>query len=450
MKNGQSKPRILVVDDAADTLEVLERNLVSRGFAVTTAHSVAEATRLLDLAPVELVITDYKMPQVDGLDLVQYVKDSFSNIEIIMITGYPSIGGAVRAVKLGACDYLEKPFTDEELFGAVDRAFERLMERRAANDVADRSLSRPSGLIGESPAMKNVFKAIDRAASTVANIVISGESGTGKELVARAIHYQSSRAASSFVPVNCGGIPEGLIESELFGHVPGAFTGASRARTGFFEAADGGTLFLDEISETSPNMQVKLLRVLQDKEICKVGDTRPRRVDVRILAATNKNLERLVRKGVFREDLYFRLSVVTIQVPPLRERANDVVLLANALAQKYARILDRSAVSFSESAVRLLKNYDWPGNVRELENVIQSVMIMNDNDAVEATDLPAMMKANLPRADNLSRSLASVELEHIRNVLAHVGGNKSRAAQILGIDRKTLRQKLQSSQESES
>jgi DNA-binding NtrC family response regulator len=438
-----------VVDDATDTLEVLERNLVSRGFAVTTAHSVAEATRLLDLAPVELVITDYKMPQVDGLDLVQYVKDNFTDIEVIMITGYPSIGGAVRAVKLGACDYLEKPFTDEELFGAVDRAFERLTERRAANDEADRTLSRPSGLIGESPVMKNVFKAIDRAASTVANIVISGESGTGKELVARAIHYQSSRAASSFVPVNCGGIPEGLIESELFGHVPGAFTGASRARTGFFEAADGGTLFLDEISETSPNMQVKLLRVLQDKEIRKVGDTRPRRVDVRILAATNKNLERLVRKGAFREDLYFRLSVVTIQVPPLRERASDVILLANALAQKYARILDRSTVSFSEGAVRLLKNYDWPGNVRELENVIQSAMIMNDSDAIEAADLPAMMKANLPRADNLSRSLASVEVEHIRNVLAHVGGNKSRAAQILGIDRKTLRQKLQSSKEFE-
>jgi transcriptional regulator with PAS, ATPase and Fis domain len=246
------------------------------------------------------------------------------------------------------------------------------------------------------------------------------------------------------VPVNCGGIPEGLLESELFGHVKGAFTGATKLRTGFFQAADGGTLFLDEISETSPGMQVKLLRVLQDKEICLVGDNRPRRVDVRILAATNKNLENLVRKGVFREDLFFRLSVVTIAVPPLRERDNDVVLLANAFARKYARVLDREPVKFSENAERILKNYSWPGNVRELENVVQSVMIMSDRETVEASDLPSLMKAEPPRTNNILRPLAEVELEHIRDVLSHVGGNKTQAAQILGIDRKTLRQKLES------
>jgi DNA-binding NtrC family response regulator len=449
MENRPDQPRIMVVDDAPETLEVLERNLSSRGYSVTKAHSVGEATRLLGISSFDLIITDYKMPQVDGLDLVQYVSDNFGDTEIMMITGYPSIGGAVRAVKLGASDYLEKPFTDEELFAAVERALERLKDRLVTTRGVSQRLSEPYGLVGNSTAMNDVFRAIDRAASTMATIVISGESGTGKELVARAIHYQSDRAAAPFVAVNCGGIPEGLLESELFGHVKGAFTGATKLRSGFFQAADGGTLFLDEISETSPGMQVKLLRVLQDKEIIMVGDNRPRKVDVRILAATNKNLANLVRKNAFREDLYFRLSVVTIPVPPLRDRENDIVLLANTFVQKYALALDRKPVRFSDSAVRILKNYNWPGNVRELENVVQSVMIMSDRDELEASDLPSLMKAGLPRSNNIMRPLAEVELEHIRDVLNHVGGNKSQAAQILGIDRKTLRQKLQSSQDSE-
>jgi DNA-binding NtrC family response regulator len=444
MVSRSDKPRILVVDDATDTLEVLDRNLSSRGYTVIKAHSVGEATHILGKTNIELVITDYKMPQVDGLDLVQYVNDNFADTEVIMITGYPSIGGAVKAVRLGASDYLEKPFTDDELFGAVERALERQKDRLVATREEVQRFSEPYGLIGESPAMNEVFRAIGRAASTMATIVITGESGTGKELVARAIHYQSDRAAAPFVPVNCGGIPEGLLESELFGHVKGAFTGATRLRTGFFQAADGGTLFLDEISETSSGMQVKLLRVLQDRQICLVGDNRPREVDVRILAATNKNLDKLVKKNVFREDLYFRLSVVTIHVPPLRDRDNDIVLLANAFARKYARVLDREPVTFSEGALRILKNYSWPGNVRELENVVHNVMIMSDRDQVEASDLPSLMKGELPRSSVVLRPLAEVELEHIRDVLNHVDGNKSQASQILGIDRKTLRQKLQS------
>ena len=449
MPSDPTKTRILVVDDSPDTLEVLQRNLTAQGYQVSTARSVSEATRRLETTPPDLVITDYKMPQVDGLDLVQFVRNNYRDVEVIMITGYPSIGGAVKAVQLGASDYLEKPFTDEELLGAVQRALGRLDERRAAAHPDIYRSSQPYALVGDSVAMLRVFRAIEKAATTTANAIITGESGTGKELVARAIHYRSTRAAQPFIPVNCGGIPEGLLESELFGHVKGAFTGAVRTRTGFFQAADGGTLFLDEISETSPGMQVKLLRVLQDKEICMVGDSRLHSVDVRILAATNKNLETLVRKNKFREDLFFRLSVITINVPPLRERENDIVLLANAFAHKYAAELDRRPVSFTDNAIRIMKSYSWPGNVRELENVVQRLMIMNDHEIIEAADFPSMMKTSLPREAGVNRTLAEVETEHIKNVLSGVDGNKTRAAEILGIDRKTLREKLKLSDDAE-
>ncbi len=446
MIKEDDRKHILVVDDAPDTLEVIERNLTANGYAVVTARSVGEATRVLENIPVDLVITDYKMPQVDGLDLVQHVRDRFKDVEVIMITGYPSIGGAVKAVRLGAFDYIQKPFTDDELLGVVERAFDRLSERLGSIPMSAIEADGAYGLLGNSDAMQQVYAAIEKAASTMASVVISGESGTGKELVARAIHYHSPRASYPFIPVNCGGIPEGLLESELFGHVRGAFTGAVKTRPGFFQAADGGTLFLDEISETSPGMQVKLLRVLQDREISMVGDSRSQQVDVRILAATNKNLEEQVRKDRFREDLYFRLSVITIDVPPLRSRNGDIMLLANSFALKYASDQDRPAMRFSENAARLLKGYSWPGNVRELENVVQRLTIMSDSEVIDAPDLPPLMKDALPQTFGLNRTLLEVEIEHIRNVLASVGGNKSQAAQILGIDRKTLREKLRISQ----
>jgi transcriptional regulator with PAS, ATPase and Fis domain len=276
----------------------------------------------------------------------------------------------------------------------------------------------------------------------VATVLITGESGTGKELVARAIHYRSDRASSPFVPVNCGGIPEGLLESELFGHVKGAFTGAAESRAGFFQTADGGTIFLDEISETSLSMQVKLLRVLQEKEVCMVGSSQTRRVDVRVIAATNKDLLGLVNKGVFREDLFYRLNVITIGIPPLRERGDDILLLTNYITKKYAAELGRPAIRFSERALQVLSQYQWPGNVRELENVIQRLVIMSEDELIEVPDLPSLMRFSALRAPGLKRTLAEVEAEHIRNVLASVGGNKTKAADILGIDRKTLREKL--------
>lgn len=435
---------VLIVDDAPDTLEVLDRNLTSKGYRVFSARSVSEATRILDLMPIDLVITDYKMPQVDGFDLVQYVNDNFKETEVMMITGYPSISGAIRAIQEGASDYLEKPFTEEELFKAVDQAFARLQERRAAHTRFDRTKVGVYGIIGESESMLKVFDAISKAASTSANALITGESGTGKELVARAIHYRSERASFPFIPVNCGGIPEGLLESELFGHVKGSFTGASSSRDGFFQAADRGTIFLDEISETSLRMQVKLLRVLQDKEVRVVGNPQPRKIDVRIVAATNKNLRNLIDRGLFREDLFYRLSIININVPPLRDRGNDVLLIARDFISKYSKELGQEYLEFSENALRVLKTYSWPGNVRELENLIQRLMVMTDHKVIKTPDLPSLMRASLPRRTDLFRTLEEVILEHIQNVLSGVGGNKSKAAEILGIDRKTLRQKIKS------
>jgi len=437
--------RILVVDDSADTLEVLQRNLRSKGYQVFTAPGVENAVRILEQTAVDLVITDLKMPKVSGLDLVRHVRENLKSTEVMMITGYPSIGGAVDAVKTGAEEYLAKPFTAEELFSAVGRALEKLRSRRAAQAPAYRTPAAPFGLVGESPAMQQVFSTITKVAATPATVLITGESGTGKELVARAIHYSSPRASAPFVPVSCGAIPEGLLESELFGHVKGAFTGASETRAGFLQTAEGGTIFLDEISSTALSTQVKLLRVLQEKEVYMVGSTRGRHVDIRILAATNKGLLSLVKKDAFREDLYFRLNVLTIDVPPLRDRGDDVFILTRHFAARFAPEMGRAAPRFSDQVLEVFRNYHWPGNVRELENVVQRLVVMNEGDVVEVPDLPSLMRFSGLRNASFDRTLAEVEAEYIRNVLAGVNGNRTRAAEILGIDRKTLREKLKSS-----
>jgi DNA-binding NtrC family response regulator len=447
MKSPPKRETILVVDDVPNTVEVLQRNLSSQGYTVLTAPGVAEALRVMEAAPVDLVITDFKMPKANGLDLVRHVRENLKDTEVIMITGYPSIEGAVTAVKIGAEEYLAKPFTDEELFAAVRRALSKLQARRRDARAAMHAVPASYGLIGESPPMRKVFRAIGKAAAASATVLISGESGTGKELVARAIHYGSRRSAASFVPVNCGSIPEGLLESELFGYVKGAFTGAAESRAGFFQAADGGTIFLDEISETSLNMQVKLLRVLEDRQVYMVGSSRPRTVDVRILASTNKDLPGLAKAGLFREDLFFRLNVVTIALPALRQRGDDILLLIHHFAEKFAKESGKPAPRLAEETVRVLKDgYHWPGNVRELENVIHSLVVMTDTDTIEVSDLPALMRFSVPSRPDLTRTLAEVEAEYVRNVLASVGGNRTKAAQILGIDRKTLREKLKANQ----
>ena len=443
MKETRKKEQILVVDDSPDTLELIKRNLESEGYRILTAPGAVQAIKILESVPVDLVITDLKMPEVDGLTLVRHIHENYKNTEVMMITGYPSIEGAVEAVKTGAEEYLTKPFTDEELFTAVQRS----LEKQRISKLTEKPLQPPPasrhGLIGDSKAMEKVLLAIEKAASSSATILITGESGTGKELVARAIHYMSPRASSPFVPINCGGIPESLLESELFGYMKGAFTGALETRAGFFQTAEGGTIFLDEISETSLSMQVKLLRVLQDKEIIMVGARQPQQVDIRIIAATNKDLMALVNKSEFREDLYYRLNVLTIDIPPLREREEDILLLVKHFTAKFAREMERPLPHFTEEALQVLKDYDWPGNVRELENIIQRLVIMTDGDTLGVPDLPSLMRFSALRGTSPKRTLAEVEAEHIRIVLASVGGNKTQAAKILGITRKTLRDKLQ-------
>ena len=442
MSSSSRKERILIVDDSANTLEVLRRNLITAGYQVFTAPGVSGAIEILEQTQLDMVITDLKMPKVSGLDLVRHIRENFKDTEVMMITGYPSIEGAVEAVKTGAEEFLAKPFTDAELLSAVQRVLGKARVRRSGRAKPHQAVPAHKGLIGSSKGMREVFIAIGKASSASATVLITGESGTGKELAARAIHYGSFRSSAPFVPVNCGGIPEGLLESELFGHVKGAFTGATESRAGFFHAADGGTIFLDEISDMSLAMQVKLLRVLQDKKVCMVGSNRTRQVDVRILAATNKDLHGLVKKGLFREDLFYRLNVITIVILPLRERGDDILLLAHHFLTQFAAESGKAMPRFSDEALQSLRSYNWPGNVRELENVIQRLVVMTDGDLIEVPDLPSLMRFSALRETGFTRTLTEVESEYITNVLASVDGNKTRAAEILGIDRKTLREKL--------
>jgi DNA-binding NtrC family response regulator len=431
-----------VVDDAPDTVEVLERNLSAQGYRVTTATNAGDAMRMIEQAAPDLVITDLKMPSVSGLDVVKYVRQNCRDTEVMMITGYASIEGAVEAVKSGAEEYLAKPFSEEELLESVERALDKLRRRRAMRRAPGEGAQERYGLLGTSPAMQQVYAAIAKASQTSDTVLITGESGTGKEMVARAIHYTKPHASAPFVPVNCAGIPEGLLESELFGHVKGAFTGAIESRAGFFQTAEGGTIFLDEVADTSRSMQAKLLRVLEHREIYMVGSTRPRHVDVRIVAATNRDLLSLVGKGLFREDLYYRLHVIGIDLPSLRERGDDVLLLSHHFAVRYAEELGRKVPEFSDGVLEAFSGYHWPGNVRELQNVIRRLLVMNESDRIDVADLPSLMRLSVPAPGGRARPLREVEAEYIRNVLAGVGGNKTRASQVLGIDRKTLRKKL--------
>ena len=439
-KTIRKKAKILVVDDSLPTLEILQRNLEGSGYEVLTGTHVEQAMDILQRHPVDLVLTDIKMPKISGLDLVKYVKENLRDTEIMIMTGYPSVRSAVEAVKDGAEEYLVKPFTDEELLSTVSSMLEKQANRRA---VEERPQTGSRNIIGNSQAMARVYRLVEKAAATNVNVLIRGESGTGKELVARAIHYDSSRASGPFVTVNCTAIPDSLLESELFGHVKGAFTGAQASRAGFFQMADKGTLFLDEIGDASLNMQGKLLRALQNKEIFMVGSSRVQKVDTRIIAATNADLNRLVQKGLFREDLYFRLNVVEIDLPPLHERSDDILPLVQFFLKKISRELNRAVPQFSDRVLQIFKSYRWQGNVRELENLIQRLVVLVEGNVIDVADLPERMRFQINWQQGLDRSLAEVEAEHIANVLRSVKGNKTRAARILGIDRKTLREKMQ-------
>ncbi len=433
---------ILLVDDSEDMLEVLRRNLSMKGYKTYAVTNVEDAIDILGSAPVDLVITDLKMPGVGGIELIKHVRANFRNIEVLVITGFPSIQGAVDAVKTGAEEYLVKSFTDEELFEAVERAFNKLNARKSNQVKQHFRKGSFHGIIGESEPIQKVFEAIRKVSSTNATVLLTGESGTGKELVARAIHYDGPRAAYPFVPVNCGSIPEDLIESELFGHLKGTFTGATETRGGFFHTADGGTIFLDEISNTSLAMQVKLLRVLQDQEVYMVGAKKSQTVDVRVIAATNVDLAEQVRQNHFREDLYYRLNVLSINIPPLRERGEDILLLTQYFVKKFAQEAGKPEPRFTDQAVQALQSCQWLGNVRELQNIIQRLVIMSEEPVIDVPDLPPSMRYSATREKGMRRKLEEIENDYILNVLTEVNDNKTRAAEILGIDRKTLREKL--------
>ncbi|MBT3388082.1 MAG: sigma-54-dependent Fis family transcriptional regulator [Desulfobacula sp.] len=437
------KEVILVVDDNSITCEVIQRNLEMSGFHVFTAQSVNDAIQILSKQNINLVITDYKMPKHSGLELIKYVRDHLKEISIIMLTGYGSINSAVSAIKEGADEYITKPFTDEELLDAVKTSLQKQKQKKIDPGLLYDDVWTRFGIMGQAQNMLEVYSKIEKACNNDAIVLISGENGTGKELVARAIHYNhKARSIYPFIPVNCPGIPAGLFESELFGHVKGAFTGAVEHRKGFFQAAEKGCLFLDEISELPFELQSKLLRVLQEKEICRVGETQTEKIDTRIIAATNKNLENLVKKDLFRQDLFFRLNVINIDIPPLRDRGNDILLLARHFVLKYAKELGITESIFTEKAITALKNYSWPGNVRELENLIHRSLIMNDKDIIDSVDFPDIMKFKVHYNPHLNLSLEDMSKKYIRDVVQQTGGNKTKALEILKIDRKTLLKKL--------
>ncbi|NJY62554.1 sigma-54-dependent Fis family transcriptional regulator [Salinimicrobium sp. CDJ15-81-2] len=436
------KENILIVDDDYDMLELLQRNLANQHYHTYKAASVIEAIDILKLSNIDLLITDLQMPGINGLELIKYVDEHFPKIPKLVITGYPSLDGAIDAMRSGALDYLVKPFTQDELKTAVEKSLLTVTPRKRATEKSA-NLEAYAGMIGTSEAFEEMVDIIERVKNNRATILIQGESGTGKELVARAIHYKGTFAGNPFIAVNCGAIPENLLEAELFGYVKGAFTGAGETRKGFFQAAAGGTIFLDEIGTAPANVQTSLLRVLQEKEVRMIGAQKSEKIQLRVIAATNSDLYRMIENGTFRKDLYYRLNVVNIRTAPLRERRGDILPLVENFIRKYVVEYHKPHTKISEKALQLLKRHSWPGNIRELENVVQRAVILSERE-IEVQHLPEEIKVPEPLAsgDNLIKPLKEVEKEHILKVLASVGNNKTKASEILQIDRKTLRQKL--------
>jgi DNA-binding NtrC family response regulator len=439
-----SPVRILVVDDDEITCNLLEEVLSKEGYRVQIALNGREAIEKGELQPYDVVLTDIRMLEVDGMEVLQAYKKKSPQTVIIMMTAFGSIETAIRAIKEGAYDYVSKPFKLDEIKLTIQRSLEqkRLVEENLHYRQELITKYKLENIVGRSPQMLQVYKTIARVAESRSTILISGESGTGKELIARAIHFNSPRASRPFVAVDCSSLAETLLESELFGHVRGAFTGAVAAKKGLFEEADSGTCFLDEIGDISLAMQAKLLRVLQEHEIKRVGGTETVKIDVRIVAATNKNLEELVAEKKFREDLFYRLNVVSLQIPPLRERPEDVPLLADHFLRKYAAQNNKPVCRISPDAMEFLIRYRWPGNVRELENVIERAATLSSSSLILFEDLPRRLQVEPAQVSLTSLPsripLSELEKLYIQKVLEETGGNKKRAAEILGVDRRTL------------
>lgn len=451
-------PKILVVDDETTIVDILKTYLKKGGFDVSVSHDGESALRRLQEELFDLLITDVRMPGMDGLSLLGKAKSIQSQLAVIVMTAYAEVDTAVEAMKNGAFDYITKPFKFDELMVTIERAlsYEKVM---AENQVLRKTLDTHyyfGTMVGESEAMLDIYRLIERVAKTNSTILIRGESGTGKELVAKAVHDCSPRAEGPFVTVNCTAMTETLLESELFGYMKGAFTGATANKKGLFEVADGGTIFLDEIGSIPSSMQMKLLRVLQEKELRRVGGTKNIPVNVRVLAATNEDLEGKIAAGSFREDLYYRLSVIPVVLPPLRERRKDIALLLNHFLARFKSENERS-VSITEEAEKLLIAYDWPGNVRELENMINRLATLCDNECIGLDDLPPTVLASRPESADgspppdytetktvpLKTHIRNMEQNYIAKMIERCGGNKDLAAKKLGISIATLYRKYE-------
>ena len=443
-----NKSRILVVDDEAIARENLEHILRKDGYDVATADSGVSALKKLSNTEFDLVMTDLKMKQVDGMEVLARIKEQYPDTEVVMLTAYATVATAIEAMQKGAYHYIPKPYKIDEVRMITKRA----LEKKALKDelrVLKRDCYRGVGIpfiIGKSRKMQELVVLVGQSAPTDCNVLIFGETGTGKELFARAIHHQSGRAEERFVAFNCGAFTEELLSNELFGHEKDAFTGATTAKIGLLEAANRGTVFLDEIGDMPASMQVKLLRVIEEKSLLRVGGTQAIKVDIRIVAATNKDLNKEVETGGFRKDLFYRLNVVSLQLPPLAERGDDVPLLAHHFLARFAEAQGKSIKGFSDEAMEVLMNYEYPGNIRELENIVERAVVLCNEEEILAKHLPQELgQYSLKVYRQSSQQLPTLEeneVEYVSWVLKQVDGNKTRAAEILGIDRVSLWRKL--------
>ncbi|WP_312197595.1 sigma 54-interacting transcriptional regulator [Anaerospora hongkongensis] len=445
---------ILVVDDEESVRKLLTAVLKKEGYTVETAEDGRQAVEKARLIKPALVIMDIRMPNLDGLSAFKAIREENKEVLVILMTAFAAVETAVEAVKLGAYDYIIKPFNIDEVKLLIKRAMQVQTLTEEVKVLREELYSnyRLDKLLTNSPKMQELYRIIGKVASTSATVLLSGESGTGKELIANTIHYNSLRSHGPLVKVNCGALPESLLESELFGHEKGAFTGAAARKLGRFELANKGTIFLDEIGEVSQSLQVKLLRVLQEREFERVGGTELVKTDIRIIAATNRNLEDMVAKGTFREDLYYRLNVVSIHVPPLRERREDIPLLADYFLHKYAQENNRTMSMFDLETCSLLADYNWPGNVRELANVVERAVIMSTGCVIFPEDLPqalsrqqivAMEASSDYTGQSLKEIIKQVERNVIKQALAHNNGNKVKTAKDLGMSRRALLYKIE-------
>jgi len=433
------------VDDERSMLEMLSLILSRENYDVISTTDPRQALSIMETQKIDTVIEDIRMPEIDGLELLRIIKEQHPTLPVIIITAFSTWDNAMEAMRLGAYDYIKKPFDTDNIRTVVTRA---VQQKRLSEQTGQEPLFKMSEIVGSSEGMRKVLESVRRVASTDSTVLIQGESGTGKELVARALHYNSLRSREVFIAVNCGAFVDTLLESELFGHVKGSFTGAILDKKGLFEVADKGTFFLDEVSTMSPQTQVKLLRVLEDRVFFPIGGTQPKKVDVRFITATNADLKSEVVAGRFREDLFYRLNVIPIQIPPLRERKSDIPLLAGHFLALYSRAMGKSITGISERAKEALLSHNWPGNVRELENIIQRAVALCEGDTIEEVDLMGAHLRSAPAVEipqqglNLEKYLAEIEKSCIKAALQKTGGNLTKAAEILGMTFRSIRYKV--------